>query len=71
MLDPILGGVLEASWSGLGAFLGGQDTPKTSQDGAKTTQDGAKTDQDGAKMAKDGQRWRQDKLSSAKTAQQL
>ena len=36
MLDLVLGGVLEASWSGLGAFLGGQDAPKTAQDGAKT-----------------------------------
>jgi len=63
----ILGGVLEASWSGRGAFLGGQITPKTSQDGARTVQDGAKTDQDGAKMRQvgvktlqEGARWLHD-----------
>ena len=42
MLDFVLGGVLEASWSYLGRVLGGQDAPKTSQDGAKMGQDGAK-----------------------------
>ena len=54
MLDLVLGGVLEASWSDLGRFLGGQDAPKMAQDGAKTAQDGAKMAQDGAKMAQDG-----------------
>ena len=54
MLDLILGGVLEASWSDLGRVLGGQDAPKMSQDGAKTAQDGAKTVQDGAKMRQVG-----------------
>ena len=43
MLELVLGGVLEASWSDLGRFLGGQDAPKTSQDGAKTGQVGVKT----------------------------
>ena len=43
MLDLVLGGVLEASWSDLGRVFGGQDAPKTAQDGAKTAQDGAKT----------------------------
>ena len=60
MLDLILGGVLEASWSGLGTFLGGQDAPKTSQDGAKTAQDGAKTGQGGTKTSQDGAKTLQD-----------
>ena len=54
MLDLVLGGVLEASWSDLGRLLGGQDAPKMAQDGAKTASDGAKMAQDGAKMAQDG-----------------
>ena len=29
MLELVLGGVLERSWSDLGRFLGGQDGPKT------------------------------------------
>ena len=53
MLDLVLGGVLEASWSDLGRLLGGQDAPKMAQDGAKTAQDGAKMARDGAKMAQD------------------
>ena len=43
MLDLVLGGVFEASWSDLGRVFGGQDVPKTAQDSAKTAQDGAKT----------------------------
>ena len=66
MLELVLGGVLEASWSYLGRFLGGQDAPKTSQDGAKMGQDGAKTGQDGAKTAKNVPKTPQD---GAKTAQ--
>ena len=54
MLGLILGGVLEASWSDLGRFLGGQDAPKTAQDGAKTGQGGAKTPENRAKMLQDG-----------------
>ena len=66
MLDLVLGGVLEASWSDLGRLFGGQDAPKMAQDGAKTAQDGAKMAQDGAKMAQDGAKIAQD---GAKTAQ--
>ena len=50
MLELVLGGVLEASWSDLERLLGGQDAPKTAQDAAKTGQYGAKTPP----------RWRQD-----------
>ena len=50
MLELVLGGVLEASWSDLGRFFGGHDGAKLAQDGGKTAQDGAKTAQDGAKM---------------------
>jgi len=35
MLDLVLRGVLEASWSDLGRLFGGQDAPKTAHDGAK------------------------------------
>ena len=55
MLDLVLGGVLEESWSDLGRLLGSQDAPKMAQDGAKTAQDGAKMVQDGAKIGQDGQ----------------
>ena len=62
MLDLVLGGVLEASWSDLGRFFGGQDGAKLAQDGGKTAQDGAKTAQDGAqdapKTAQDGPKMR-------------
>ena len=40
MLDPVLGGVLEASWSDFETAFGSQ---KTFQDGAKMGQEGAKT----------------------------
>ena len=49
MLELVLGGLLEASWSDLGRLLGGQDAPKMAQDGAKIAQDGARTCQDVAK----------------------
>ena len=51
MLDIVLRGVLEASWSDLGRLLGGQDAPKTAQDGAKTVQVAAKRLPRWAKMA--------------------
>ena len=54
MLDLVLGGVLEASWTEVGRVLSGQDAPKMAQDGAKTAQDGAKIAHDGAKTAQDG-----------------
>ena len=66
MLDLVLGGVLEVSWSDLGRVLGGQDAPKMAQDGAKTVQDGAKMAQDGAKTAQDGAKMAHD---GAKIAQ--
>ena len=49
MLELVLGGVLEAAWSDLGRFLGGQDAHKTAQDGHKTPQDATMTVQDGPK----------------------
>ena len=61
-----LRGVLEASWSDLGRFLGGQDAPNTSQAGAKMGQDRVKTAQDGAKKCQDGATIPQD---DAKTCQ--
>ena len=67
MLDLVLGGVLEASWSDLGRFFGGQDAPKTAQDGGKMAHDGAKTAQDGAKIGRVGTKTRQD---DAKTLQE-
>ena len=60
MLDLVLGGVLEASWSDLGKVLGGQGAPKTAQDGAKTAHDGAKTGQGGTKTPQDGAKTLQD-----------
>ena len=66
MLDLVLGGLLEASWSDLGRFFGGQEAPKTAQDGAKTAQDGAKTAQEAAKTAQRGAKTPQ---NGAKTLQ--
>ena len=49
VMDLVLGGVLEASWSDLGRLLGGQDAPKMAQDGQKWRQDSAKIGEDGAR----------------------
>ena len=45
MLELVLGGVLEASWSDLGRFLGGQDGPKTATRRPKTATRRPKTRQ--------------------------
>ena len=65
MLDIVLEGVLEASWSDIGTVLGGQDAPqdvprwhKTAprrpQDGQRCVPDALKTRSDVSKTAKDG-----------------
>ena len=80
MLELVLGAVLEASWSGLGAILGGcweakmrprwfkmtQDAAKIAQDGARTCQDVNKTRQDGAKTVQDVAKRGQDGAKTAK-----
>ena len=53
VMDLVLGGVLEASWSDVGRLLGGQDgaqdAPKTPQDAPRGPQDRPKTPQEAAK----------------------
>ena len=53
MLELVLGGVLEAFWSDLGKFLGGQDGPKTPTKRPKTPQDAPRRDHDGPRLPRD------------------
>ena len=57
VMDLVLGGVLEASWSDVGRLLGGQDgaqdAPKTPQDAPRGPQDRPNTPQEAAMTRQD------------------